>query len=328
MQRRTFIATVAATPLLCRSTRAQQPERIRRVGAIIGFPENDPFAQASKAAFTESLGRAGWVEGKNIRIDYRFAGGDPALFKQHALELVSLSPDVILASTPPAVTAVRQQSQTIPIVFVLMIDPVGLGFVQSLAHPGGKTTGLGSFDATLVGKWLELLKQIAPGIERVALIFNPDTTVAPAFNTAIEAAAPFFGMTARPIAVHDDAEIVTAIANQAREPNGSLITVPDSFNVTHRAAIIAAAARYRLPMMGLGEAFPRSGALMSYFFNAVEVYAEAASYVDRILRGADPADLPVQQPTKFSLIINLKTAAALGLTVPQSLLQRADEVIE
>ena len=241
MERRGFIAGCAALAML-RVARAQPAEPVRRVGVIIAFPEDDPLAQAAKTAFQEALGRAGWMEGKNVRIDYRFAAGDPALFKKYGAEIVGLSPDVVLASTPPAVVAVRQQSETVPVVFVLMIDPVGLGFVQSLAHPGGKTTGFGSFDPTLVGKWLELLKQIAPGIERVGLIFNPDTTVALAFNAAIEAAGPSFGMKAIPIAVHDDAEIEAAIADQAREPNGGLITVPDSFNATHRAAIIAAAA--------------------------------------------------------------------------------------
>jgi ABC-type uncharacterized transport system substrate-binding protein len=328
MQRRDFIGGTVAVAALPRRAWAQQRDRIRRVGVIIAFPETDPLALAVKGAFAEALGRTGWLEGKNVRIDYRFAAGDPALFKRYAVEVVGLSPDVILASTPPAIEAVREQTRTIPIVFVFIIDPVGLGLVQSLARPGGNVTGFGSFDAALVGKWLELLKQIAPGIERVGLIFNPDTTVAPPFNTAVEAAARSFGMTAQPIPVHGDAEIEAAVANEAREPNGSLITVPDSFNVTHRDAIIAAANRHRVPMMGMGEFFPRSGALMSYFFNPIEVYAEAASYVDRILRGANPADLPVQQPTKYSLVINLKTAKALGLTVPQSLLQRADEVIE
>lgn len=289
MQRRGFIGGAAAIAALGRRARAQQPERSRRVGVIMGFPENDPFAQASVKAFAKALGLLGWVEGKNVRIDYRFAAGDPALFSEYAAELVGMSPDVILASTPPAVAAVRRQTATMPVVFVFMIDPVGLGLVQSLAHPGGKTTGFGSFDAMLVAKWLELLKQIAPGIKRVGLIFNPDTTVAPAFNAAVEAAAPSFGMTAKPIPVHDDSEIDAAIANEAREPNGSLITLPDSFNVAHRTAIISAAAHHRLPMMGLGETFARSGALMSYFFDAVEVYAEAASYVDHILRGADRA---------------------------------------
>jgi putative ABC transport system substrate-binding protein len=279
-------------------------------------------------ALAQAMAGFGWVAGKNVRIDYRFAAGDPSLFKTYAAELVGLSPDVILASTPPAIAAVRQQTSTIPIVFVFMIDPIGLGLVQSLARPGGNITGFGVGDAPLMGKWLQLLKEIAPGSKRVGVIFNPDTTIAPAFNAAIEAAAPSFGMTAKPLPVHDDHEIEEALAGEAREPGGSLITLPDSFNITHRAAIIAAANRLGLPLMGLGEIFPRSGGLISYFFDPVEVFAQTASYIDRILKGAKPADLPVQQPTKYALIINLKTAKALGLTVPQSLLQRADEVIE
>ena len=257
-------------------------------------------------SFAEALGRFGWVEGKNIRVDYRFAAGDPALFKTYAAELVGLSPDAILASTPQAVAAVRQQTRTIPIVFVLVIDPVGLGFVQSLARPGGSITGFSAYDPPVMGKWLQLLKEVAPKVTRVAVIFNPDTTASRLFNSAIEA----------------------AIAAHAREPGGGLICLPDSFIVTHRDVIIAAAARYGLPLFGSSEVFPRSGALMSYFFDIVGVYAQAASYIDRILKGASPADLPVQQPTKYSLIINLKTAKALGLTVPAGMLDMADEVIE
>jgi putative ABC transport system substrate-binding protein len=239
-----------------------------------------------------------------------------------------LSPDAILASTPPAIAAVREQTQTIPTVFVFVPDPIGMGLVQSLARPGGNITGFGFVDPPLMGKWLQLLKEIAPAITRVAVIFNPDTTNAPSFNSALEMAAPSFGMTVTPVPVHDDTAIEQVIAIHAREPGGGLITLPDSFNITHRATIIAAANRSGLPLMGLGEFFPRSGALMSYFFDPIAVFAQAATYIDRILRGASPADLPVQQPTKFSLIINLKTAKALGLTVPQSLLQRADEVLE
>jgi len=328
MRRRDLIAGLTATAAASRRAWAQQPAPMRRIGVLIAFSESDPLAQASKAAFTAALARFGWVEGKNVRIDYRFAAGDPALFKTFAAELVGLSPDVILASTPPAVVAVRQQTQAMPVVFIFMIDPVGLGLVQSLARPGDNTTGFGSFDARLVGKWLELLKDASPGISRVAMIFNPDTTVAPAFTAAIDAAASAFGMTAKSLPVHDDLEIERAITAEAREPGGSLLTLPDSFNIAHRAAIIGTANRLGLPLMGLGEIYPRSGGLMSYFFDPVDMYAQAASYIDRILRGAKPGDLPVQQPDKFKLILNLKTAKALGLAVPQSLLQRADEVIE
>ena len=209
-----------------------------------------------------------------------------------------------------------------------MVDPVGLGFVQSLARPGGNITGFSAYDAPMIGKWLQLLKEVAPSVTRVAVIFNPDTApFAPLFNRAIEAAAPSFGMTVTLAPVHDDAGIEEAIATQAREPGGGLIILPEPLTVTHRDVIIAAATRHRLPLMGYA-AFPRAGALMSYSFDPVDLYAQAASYIDRILKGASPADLPVQQPTKYSLIINLKTAKALGLTVPQSLLAHADEVIE
>ena len=328
MRRREFITVLGGAALWPLAAYTQQLERMRRVGVLITFPENDPLSQTIVTAFAEALGRFGWVEGKNIRVDYRFAAGDPALFKTYAAELVGLSPDAILASTPQAVAAVRQQTRTIPNVFVLVIDPVGLGFVQSLARPGGSITGFSAYDPPVMGKWLQLLKEVAPKVTRVAVIFNPDTTASRLFNSAIEAAAPSFGITVALAPVHDDAGIEEAIATQAREPGGGLICLPDSFIVTHRDVIIAAAARYGLPLFGSSEVFPRSGALMSYFFDIVGVYAQAASYIDRILKGASPADLPVQQPTKYSLIINLKTAKALGLTVPPSMLDLADEVIE
>jgi putative ABC transport system substrate-binding protein len=276
----------------------------------------------------QALGRFGWVEGKNIRIDYRFAASDPVLFKTYAAELVGLAPDAILASASSAVAALRQQTRTIPIVFTPVSDPVGQGFVQSLARPGGNLTGFSSNDAELMGKWLQLLKEVAPSVTRVAVIFNPDTApFAPWFNRAIEAAAPSFGVTVTLASVHDDSGIEEAIAALAREPGGGLINFPESFSTTHRDVIVAAAARHGLPQIGQPE-LTRAGGLMSYWIDIVDVYAQAASYIDRILKGASPADLPVQQPTKFSLIVNLKTAKELGLTIPQSILARADEVIE
>jgi putative tryptophan/tyrosine transport system substrate-binding protein len=278
----------------------------------------------------QALTGFGWQEGRNIRFDYRFAAGDPALYKTDAAELVGLMPDAILASPGTAVPALQEQTRTIPIVFVLMPDPVGLGVVQSLARPGGNITGFSSFDPPLIGKWLQLLKEVAPIITRVAIIFNPDTTTAvlrDMANRAVEDAAPSLRVTVTLAPVRDDAAIEEAIATEAREPGGGLIALPDSFNSTHRDVIIAAAARHSLPAIGTIE-FPRAGGLMSYIWNSVDQFALAASYIDRILRGASPADLPVQQPTKYTLIINLKTAKALGLTVPQSILARADEVIE
>ena len=327
MKRREFVTAlggIAAWPL---AGYAQQPERVRRVGVLMPWSENDPVAQASVNAFAQALGRLGWVEGNNIRIDYRFAAGDPALLKTYASELVGPSPQVILASTPQAVAAVRQQTETIPIVFVLVVDPVGLGLIQSLAHPGGSLTGFSALDAPLMGKWLQLLKEVAPGVTRVAVIFNPDTTVAALFNGAIEAAAPSFGMTVKLAPVHDAAVIEEAVAAQAHEPGGGIICLPDSFSVTHADAISAAATRHKLPLIG-PPPLVRAGGLISYFIDVVDVHAQSASYIDRILKGASPADLPVQQPTKYALIINLKTAKALGLTVPPGMLDLADEVIE
>jgi len=329
-RRRDLIASLAATaavwPL---GLRAQQPKQLRRLGVLMPWPESQPNTQARVKAFAQALERFGWIEGKNIQIDYRFAAGNPALFKKYATELVDLSPDVILASTPPAVVAVRQQTHTIPIVFVLVVDPVGLGLVQSLAHPGGTITGFGASETPLMGKWLQLLKEIAPRVTRVSVIFNPDTQpYAASFNRAIVAAAPSVGVAVTLAPEHEEAGIEAAVAAQGRAPGGGLIAIPDAFNVTHSNAIIAAASRWNLPLIGFGETFPQTGALMSYWFDEVAAHAQAASYIDRILKGASPADLPVQEPTRYLLIINLKTAKALGLTVPQSILARADEVIE
>ena len=271
----------------------------------------------------------GWVEGTKIRIDYRFASGDPALYKTYAAGLVGLAPDAILESPAPAVVVLREQTHTIPIVFSFVPDPVGLGFVQSLARPGGNITGFSSYDAPLMGKCLQLLKETAPRVARVAaIVFNADTAFFnPGLKREIEAVARTFGMTLRMAPVHDDAGIEEAVAAQALKSGGGLIILPDSFNETHRDVITAAAARHRLPLIGTPQ-FARAGGLMSYLYDPIALHAQAASYIDRILRGANPADLPVQRPTKFSLIINLKTAKVLGLTVPPSMLDLADEVIE
>ena len=326
MRRREFIATLGAAALPLTGY-AQQPEGVRRVGLLNAFPENDPVNRASVMAFAGALERLGWVEGRNIRIDYRFAAGDPALFKTYAAELVGLSPDAILASNTPAVAAVRQQTRAIPIVFVRVSDPVGQGFVESLARPGGNITGFSVYDAPLMGKWVQLLKEVAPCVTRVAVIFNPDTApYAALLNRGIEAAAPSLGMPFAP--VHDDPGIEDIVAAQEREPGGGLIALPDSFNTSHRDVIIAAASRHRLPVMGAADYFARAGGLMSYGFDLVDQYAQAASYIDHILKGASPGDLPVQQPTRYSLTINMKTATALGLTIPARVLDLADEVIE
>jgi putative ABC transport system substrate-binding protein len=304
---------------------AQQPER-RRIGALYFFAKNDASSQAFVTAFTQALGSLGWREGENIRIDARFAAGDAALFKQYAAELVGLAPDAILASTGPAAFAVREQTRTTPIVFVVVPDPVTLGLVQSVAHPGGNITGFASYDASIVGKWLQLLKDAVPSVTRVAIIFNPETGFRLPLDREI-AAARSFGVTATLAPVQDDAAIEEVIAAQAREPGGGLICLPDSFNVAHREVIIAAADHHHLPLISF-DRIARAGGLMSYWFNSVELHAEAASYIDRILKGANPGDLPVQYPTKYSLIINLKTAKALGLTIPERVLELADEAIE
>jgi len=327
VRRREFIAVLGGAAVLPLTGYAQQPERMRRVGALMGFSEQDPFAQSLVSAFTQALGRFGWVEGNNLRTDYRFAAGDPALYKAYAEELVGLAPDAILASPAPAVAALRQRTHTIPIVFSFVPDPVGLGFVQSLARPGGNITGFASFDAPLMGKWLQLLKEVAPRVTRVAEIFDPDTAFSPLPKREIEAAAAALGITVTLAPVYDDAAIEEAIATQAREPGGGLIILPDSFNETHRDVIVDGAARHGLPLIGTPQ-FARAGGLMSYLYDPIALHAQAASYIDRILTGASPADLPVQRPTKFSLIINLKTAKALGLTVPPSVLDLADEIIE
>jgi putative tryptophan/tyrosine transport system substrate-binding protein len=328
-KRRDFIAVVGGAAAWPLAGHAQQPERVRRVGALMPWPEKDPVAQASVKAFAQALGAFGWVEGRNIRIDYRFASADPTLITTYAAELVGMSPDAILACTTPGLAAVRQQTRTIPIVFVIVRDPVGQGFVQSLARPGGNITGFSSTDAAFKGKWLQLFKEVAPRITRVTVIFNPDINpIAASDNREIEAAAPSLGMTVTLAPVHDDLGIEEAIAAQARQPGGGLIALPESFLGAHRDAIIAAAARHGLPLFGPSELWPKAGALMSYWYHEVDLFPPAASYIDRILKGASPADLPVQQPTKFSLVINLKTAKALGLTVPPGMLDLADEVIE
>jgi putative ABC transport system substrate-binding protein len=329
MRRREFIKLVGGTAAWPVGALAEQAEWVRRVGVLIPWPETDPLAHASVAAFEKALAGFGWIESKNIRFDYRFAAADPALFRTYAAELVSLLPDAILASSAPATAALGQLTRTIPIVFVLVPDPVGMGFVQSLARPGGNITGFTLYDAPLMGKWLELLKQVAPGVTRIAVIFNPDATpYATLFTRAIELAAPSFGMIVTLAPVREEAEIEEVVATLAREPGGGLINLPESWSVTHRDAIIAAASRHALPLMGGTELFPRAGGLMSYWFDAVDVHAQAASYIDRVLRGANPADLPVQDPTKVTLIVNLKTAKALGLTIPRAILALADEVIE
>ena len=316
----------AAWPL---AARAQQPEQMRKIGVLMGFAESDPDGQAFVAAFREGLQKLGWVEGRNIRIDTRWAAGDTELMQRFAKELVALQPDLMLSHLTPTTTALLQQTRTIPIVFALVADPIGSGFVASFARPGGNVTGFIFTEPTMAGKWLELLKEIAPGVTRVAMMFNPATaTYAEYWLNPFKAAAVSFAMEAIAAPVRDRSELETVIAAQARDPNGSLISMPDSFADAHRVEIISLAARYRLPAVYPYRFFTELGGLLSYGIDVTDNFRRAATYADRILKGEKPSDLPVQAPVKFELAINLKTARALGLTIPPPLLAIADEVIE
>jgi putative ABC transport system substrate-binding protein len=325
--RRDFITgLVGAATAWPVAARAQQSQRIYRLGWLISFPETNPLAQASVREFRNAMRRLGWVEGKDIYIEYRYAAAEPARFKAYAAELVGQAPDILLATTAPSATALHSLTRSIPIVFVLVPDPVGLGFVETFRRPGGHMTGFISFDAPIIGKWIQLLKEIAPAISRVAAIYNPDTALSPSLDREIAAAAAF-GVTVVRVEVRDPVGLEDAIAVEASEPGRGVMVLPDSFNTRHRDLIIAAANRHNLPLIAW-DIFAPAGGLMSYWFDSAELHAQAATYVDRILKGEKPADLPVQALTKYKLAINLKTAKALGLAVPPSLLVRADEVIE
>jgi putative ABC transport system substrate-binding protein len=327
IRRREFMillgTAAAAWPL---AARAQQPDRVRRVGVLMGIAD-DFEGQARIAVFRQALQALGWSEGRNIQFIYRWSGGDVAHARQFAKELLDLRSDVILTNSTPATVAVRDVTRATPTVFVQVSDPVGAGVVQSLARPGGNLTGFTNFDLSTAGKWLELLKRLAPNITRVAYLFNPNT--APLlYAKAVETAAPLLSVKSIPAAVHNAVEIERALEQVARESDSALLVLPDLFNVTNRQSIIALAARHRLPAVYPFRYFVTSGGLMSYGTELLDTYRQAASYVDRILKGERPSDLPVQLPTAFELVINLKTAKALGLDVPPTLLARADEVIE
>ena len=312
------------------TARAQQPERVRRIGVLMEPPEDDPEGKAHLSGFTQALAELGWIEGRNLRIDVRWAAGSFERIRMFAKELVDLQPDVILSRGTPATAAFQRETRTIPIVFVAVGDPVGSGFVAGLPRPGGNITGFGDAEQTMSGKWLELLTEIAPGIKRAAIMFNPD--VAPGggsyYLPASEAAAR--SLKVEPIAapVHSDAEIETVINSLGRESGGGLVVIPDGFVLVHRKPIILLAARNNVPAVYWDNVFARDGGLLGYGPDRVDLFRRSASYVDRILRGAKPADLPVQLPVKFEMTLNIKTAKALGLTVPQSLLLLANEVIE
>jgi putative tryptophan/tyrosine transport system substrate-binding protein len=329
MKRRNFITLLggaaAAWPL---TASAQQGERMRRVGVLNPFAENDPEVLANITAFRQALQKLGWTDGRNLRIDYRWGGANPERIRAHATELVALEPDVILVSSPLALQPLQQETRSIPIVFTGVSDPAGSGFVASLAHPGGNVTGFAVAEFSMYGKYLELLKEVAPHVTRVAVMMNPEQVPQAGNWRAIETVAPSFKVLLTAAHVRDAAEIERVIDAFARESNGGLIVLPSALTIVHRELIIALAARHRLPAVYAFRQFVVDGGLMSYGVDLVDQYRQAASYVDRILRGEKPAELPVQQPTQFKLLINLKTAKALGLEVPWFLQQRADEVIE
>ena len=331
MRRREFITLVGGTAAWPLVAQAQQPERMRRIGVLMAYAENDSTAQSWLAAFRAALAKLGWTEGSNLRIELRWSAADADTMRKLAKELVDLRPNAIFGVTTPAIGALARETRTIPIVFAAVSDPIGGGFVANLAHPGGNITGFmtSNGDPALGGKWVELLKQIAPRTVRVALLFNPATVVPVQFFVpSIQAAASSFAVQVSAAPVHGKDEIEGVVAAQASDPGGGLIVMPDVFNDVNREPIIALAARYSVPAIYYNRFFAELGALISYGDVRSEQFRLAAGYIDRVLKGEKPADLPVQLPTKYELIINLKTAKALALTIPDKLFTAADEVIE
>jgi putative ABC transport system substrate-binding protein len=329
MQRREFITLLGgaavAWPL---AARAQQADRIRRIGVLMGLAADDPQGQTIIAAFLQRLQQLGWADGRNARIDIRWGAGNAENIRKYAAELVALAPDVMLAPGGTTVGPLLKASSTVPIVFANVPDPVGSGFVESLAQPGGNATGFVQFEYSLSGKWLELLKQIAPGVTRAAVLWDPAIIAGIGQFAVIQSVAPSLGVEVRAVNVRDAGEIERAVSAFARSANGGLIVTASALSLVHRDLIITLAARYKLPAVYNLRLFTASGGLISYGADFIDQYRRAATYVDRILKGEKPADLPVQAPTKYELAINLKTAKALGLTVPPTLLTQADEVIE
>jgi putative tryptophan/tyrosine transport system substrate-binding protein len=326
MKRREFMILLGGAAAFPRAVRAQQPDRVRRVGVLMGISD-DPEGQARITVLRQSLQALGWTEGRNVQFIYRWSGGDVVHARRFAKELLNLRSDVILANSTPIAVAVRDTTRTTPAVFVQVSDPVTAGVVQSLARPGGNLTGFTNFEPSIANKWLEMVKLAAPNITRVAYLFNPNT--APLFYArAVETAAPLFSLKPFAAEVHDAEEMEDVIEQFARASDGALLVLPDLFTATNRQSIVAIAARHRLPAVYPFRYFVAGGGLMSYGIEMLETYRQAAVYVDRILKGENPADLPVQAPTKYELVINLKTAKALGLEVPPTLLALADEVIE
>ena len=329
MRRRQFLALLGSMAIGCPAeVVAQKPDRVRRIGVLMPVSRQALGLRRAKI-FTQALQDLGWTDGQNTRIDYRWAGGDIEQIQSLAKELVGSRPDVLVGIAQAPTVALQQATRTIPIVFGMSADPVAEGIVESLARPGGNATGFFATEPSLGGKWLELLKEIVPGLRRVGVIFNPETsTGGRSYLHSVETAAPLFSLEATGAPVHHAGDIELAISSLVREPGGGLIVLPDAFTASHLKQIIELAARYRLPAIYAVRDYADEGGLMTYGTDAFELYRRAASYVDQILKGANPANLPVQAQTKFGLVINLKTAKALGLTVPPSLLDRADEVIE
>jgi putative ABC transport system substrate-binding protein len=329
MRRREFVklvsGAVAAWPLVARG---QQPEQMRRIGVLINRAADDPEDQAYLGAFRQVLQQLGWAEGRNLRIESRWSAGDAGNARKYAAELVAFAPDVILAAGSPSVEALQRVTRTLPIVFVRVSDPVGGGFVDTLARPGGNVTGFMQFEYSFSGKWLELLKQIAPWVTRAAVLRNPDNRAGTGEFAAIQSMAPSLGVELRPLDTRDAGEIERAVAAFARSPNGGLIVAPSATSEGNRDLIVSLAARHKLPAVYADRSEITAGGLISYGVHRIDQFRRAAGYVARILKGEKPADLPVQAPTRYEMVINLKTAKALGLTIPPSLLARADEVIE
>jgi putative ABC transport system substrate-binding protein len=332
MRRRDFIALSggagAAALLGPRAARAQQPDQMRRIGVLIGVAKDDPDVQTRYAAFLQRLQQLGWIEGRNLRIDTRWAAGNAADTRKYAAELVALAPEVIVSFGSQNVGPLLQATRTVPIVFAVVVDPVGAGLVDNLSRPGGNATGFMMFEYSLCGKWLELLKQIAPGLTRAAVLRDPAIAAGIGQFAVIESVAPSAGMEVSPVNVSDAGEIERGVTAFARSANGGLIVTPSAQAIVHHDLIITLAARHNLPAVYSERTFAAAGGLISYGPNYIDQYRQAAGYADRILKGEKPGDLPVQAPTKYELAVNLKTAKALGLTIPPSVLARADEVIE
>jgi putative tryptophan/tyrosine transport system substrate-binding protein len=330
MQRREFIAGLGSAASWSLAVRAQQSGPMRRVGVLMVNAEHDPEGAAWLSGFTQGLAELGWVDGRNLRTEIRWGASNTDRLRILAKELVDLRPEVILAASTQATSILQQRTRTIPIVFTVVVDPIGAGFVDSLPHPGGNITGFINIEAAMSGKWLEFLTKIAPGIKRAAMMFNPDTAPAGGlyFQPSFEAAAQSLKVEPITAPVHSDTDIERVITALGREPASGLILPADPFLLVHRAAIIMLPARHKVPATYINSKWVRDGALFSYGPNIVDIFRRSAAYVDRILRGSKPADLPVQLPTKFEMAVNLKTAKALGLAMPQSILLSADEVIE